>query len=119
MGTTKTLNETGCVRDGQMADIDSRALVAEFDEFRRRRVSGIAVDQLTFSIMHGNGNVIMVVDEGLSRLSGSEIGAELARELCGSFRSVRVERGRVRPGRYPTSTDDVLRARRHSLADVR
>jgi diaminopimelate epimerase len=74
-----------------MLDLDFGALGTEFDELRRHGSLGIAGDRLTFSIMHGNGNVIMVVDEGLSGLSRSEIGSELARELCRSFRSVRVD----------------------------
>lgn len=74
-----------------MPDLDRHALHAEYDDLRRRAVPGIAVERLTFSIMHGNGNVILVVDEALSGLSGREIGSDLARELCGSFRSVRVD----------------------------
>lgn len=52
---------------------------------------GIAAGQLAFSIMHGNGNVILVVDEDLSGLSGSDIGAALARELCESIQAVQVD----------------------------
>ena len=74
-----------------MLDLDRHCLQAEYEDLRRRGVAGITVERLTFSIMHGNGNVIMVVDEALSGLSGREIGSDLARELCGSFRAVRVD----------------------------
>ena len=74
-----------------MLDLDRRTLHAEYADLRRREVHGIAADQLSFSIMHGNGNVILVVDEALSGLSAAGIGSDLARELCGSFRSVRVD----------------------------
>ena len=74
-----------------MLDLDRHCLQAEYEDIRRRGVAGITVERLTFSIMHGNGNVIMVVDEALSGLSGREIGSDLARQLCGSFRAVRVD----------------------------
>jgi diaminopimelate epimerase len=74
-----------------MLDLDRHALQADYDNLRLRGVPGIAVDLLTFSIMHGNGNVILVVDETLSGLSAPEIGSDLARELCESFTAVRVD----------------------------
>ena len=74
-----------------MLELDHHALRADYDGLRRRGVPGIAVDRLAFSIMHGNGNVILLVDEALSGLSGPEIGSDLARELCESFRAVRVD----------------------------
>jgi diaminopimelate epimerase len=74
-----------------MLDVDRHSLHADYDALRRRGVPGIAVQQLAFSIMHGNGNVILVVDEALSGLSGRHIGSDLARQLCGSFRAVRVD----------------------------
>jgi hypothetical protein len=57
----------------------------------RREIRGIDAERLVFSIMHGNGNVIMVVDEAPSGLSRTDIDGNLARALCGSFRSVRVD----------------------------
>jgi diaminopimelate epimerase len=74
-----------------MPDVDRYTLIAEYADLRRRGVPGIAVERLVFSVMHGNGNVILVVDEALSGLSGPEIGADLARELCESFRAIRVD----------------------------
>ena len=43
------------------------------------------MERLKFSIMYGNGNVILVVDEALSGLVGPEIGSDLARDVCGSY----------------------------------
>ena len=74
-----------------MLDLDRHALQAEYDDLRLRGVPGIDVDLLTFSVMHGNGNVILVVDESLSGLSAADIGSGLAVELCESFTSVRVD----------------------------
>ena len=74
-----------------MLDLTSHSYPAEYDELRRRGVPGIDIERLTFSIMHGNGNIILVVDEALSGLSGRELGGDLARELCGSFLSIRVD----------------------------
>jgi diaminopimelate epimerase len=71
--------------------VSSPALRAEHEELRQRKVAGIDAGRLSFSIMHGNGNVILVVDEALSGLAGPEIGSELARELCESFRAVRID----------------------------
>jgi len=74
-----------------MLDPDRHALQADYDNLRLSGVPGIDVELLTFSMMHGNGNVILVVDETLSGLSASEIGSDLARELCESFTAVRVD----------------------------
>jgi diaminopimelate epimerase len=72
-------------------DLDRHALHADYERLRLRGVPGITVDRLAFSVMHGNGNVILVVDAALSGLSGSEIGSDLARALCESFQAVRVD----------------------------
>lgn len=74
-----------------MLDVDRHALQADYDSLRRRGVPGMAVELLTFSVMHGNGNVILVVDETLSGLSASAVGSDLARGLCESFTGVRVD----------------------------
>jgi diaminopimelate epimerase len=74
-----------------MLDLDPRALRADYDNLRRRGVPGIDADLLAFSVMHGNGNVILVVDETLSGLSAHEIDSDLARELCEAFTAVRVD----------------------------
>ena len=68
-----------------------RALQADYDNLRLRGVPGIDAELLTFSVMHGNGNVILVVDETLSRLSAGDINSGLAVELCESFTAVRVD----------------------------
>jgi diaminopimelate epimerase len=73
-----------------MSDL-SQALQAEYEELLRRGLPRIAVRRLSFSIMHGNGNVILVVDEALSGLSESEVDSDLARALCESFQALRVD----------------------------
>lgn len=74
-----------------MPAFDHYALLADYADLRRREVPGMTAERLAFSIMHGNGNVILVVDETLSGLSGAEIGPDVARELCESFRGIRVD----------------------------
>ena len=74
-----------------MLDLDRHALQADYENLRLRGVPGIDVELLTFSLMHGNGNVILVVDEALSGLSAQQIGSGLARELCESFTAVSVD----------------------------
>jgi len=69
----------------------SQTLHAEYERLLRRGVPRIAVERLSFSIMHGNGNVILVVDEALSGLAESVVDSDLARELCESFQAVRVD----------------------------
>jgi diaminopimelate epimerase len=70
---------------------DGPALQADYDRLRARpALSGVA-DRLAFSVMQGNGNMILVVDEALSGLSSSDIGSGLARELCEAFRAVRMD----------------------------
>ena len=74
-----------------LPDLQGHTYPAEYGELVRRGVAGIDVERLAFSIMHGNGNVILVVDEARSGLSAGDVRSDLARTLCGSFRSVRVD----------------------------
>ena len=74
-----------------MLDLDRHALQEEYEDLRLRGVPGIDVELLTFSLMHGNGNLILVVDETLSCLSARAIGSELARDLCEAFTAVSVD----------------------------
>jgi diaminopimelate epimerase len=74
-----------------MLDPDLSALQADYKNLRRRGVPGIDVELLAFSVMHGNGNVILLVDETLSGLSPGDIGSGLARELCESFTAIKVD----------------------------
>jgi diaminopimelate epimerase len=74
-----------------MLDVDRDALRADYDNLCLRGVPGIDVRLLIFSLMHGNGNMILVVDEALSNLSAREIGSDLARDLCESFTAVSVD----------------------------
>jgi diaminopimelate epimerase len=66
-------------------------LYAECAELGARSVGRLPFAQLRYSVMHGNGNVILVVDEALSGISDRQVGSDLAREVCQSFRSVRVD----------------------------
>jgi diaminopimelate epimerase len=74
-----------------MSGLDDRELPAEYERLCRQGVTGIDADQLALSIMHGNGNVIIVVDEALSGLTSQQVDSDLARALCHAFHSVRVD----------------------------
>ena len=74
-----------------MLTMDPHTVASEYAELARGSVNGVPLDTCRFSIMHGNGNVIMVVDEARSGLSEGDINGVLARELCRPFRSVRVD----------------------------
>ena len=74
-----------------MYDFDPQALRAEYETLCRQRIFGISINKLAFSIMHGNGNIILVVDESLSSLSSSDIGSDFARALCEAFRTIRID----------------------------
>lgn len=74
-----------------MASHASRDLVADYREFRLGRVGGVCFSRLAFTVMHGNGNVILVLDEGLSGLGAGQADGVLAREICRSIPSVRVD----------------------------
>jgi diaminopimelate epimerase len=66
-------------------------LESEYAVLARRSMNGVPLGGCKFSIMHGNGNVIMVVDEALSGLSGPDVSGALAHELCRPFQLVRVD----------------------------
>lgn len=74
-----------------MIEVTRQDLAAECDEFQNKTVNGIRFSQLRFSIMHGNGNVILVLDEALSGISAQHVDSVFAREICQSYRAVRVD----------------------------
>lgn len=74
-----------------MPTMDAVTIAPEYVELARGSVDGVPLGTCSFSIMHGDGNVIMIVDEALSGLSDTDVSGVLARELCRPFRSVRVD----------------------------
>ncbi|WP_158890712.1 diaminopimelate epimerase [Amycolatopsis anabasis] len=74
-----------------MLDPTETTYPADYLEFRRRVVRGVRFDRLDLTIMHGDGNVIAVVDEVRSNLSDVDVDGVLAKEVCTSFRSPRVD----------------------------
>lgn len=74
-----------------MLELITTDLTAEYRGFRGRTVRGVAFSRLRFAIMHGNGNVILVLDERLSGLSADQVDGVLAREVCQSYTAVRVD----------------------------
>jgi diaminopimelate epimerase len=71
--------------------VDPQALEQEWERLSSRTVDDVSFRQLRFSVMHGNGNVILVVDERLSGLTPDDVGSRLAREVCQAIRAVRVD----------------------------
>ncbi len=67
------------------------ALAADHLALRHRTVNGVSFGTLEFALMHGNGNLILVVDEALSALPADRIDGRFARAVCRSFRSVRID----------------------------
>lgn len=70
--------------DRQSLDRDYAGLVG-------KTVNGVSLGQLRFSIMHGNGNVIVVVDEARSGLADLQVDGALGRAVCESFRAVQID----------------------------
>ncbi|PPK71174.1 diaminopimelate epimerase [Actinokineospora auranticolor] len=72
-------------------DVDPRVLASDHDRLRRRAVRGVGLDGLVFALMHGNGNVILVVDTDRSGLERSDVDSVLAKEICQTFTAIRVD----------------------------
>src|SRR4051812_25220832 len=70
--------------------MERRTLVADHLGLASRTVNGVSLERLKFSIMHGNGNVILVLDEPLSGLAPWQVDGTLGREICQSIQAVRV-----------------------------
>jgi diaminopimelate epimerase len=66
-------------------------LTNDYRGFRCRTARGVAFSRLRFAIMHGNGNIILVLDEQLSGLSEQQVDGVLAREICQSYTALRVD----------------------------
>ncbi|MCP2261671.1 diaminopimelate epimerase [Streptoalloteichus tenebrarius] len=74
-----------------MSDQHNRVLDGELAALRRRVVEGVPLDTLWFAVMHGNGNVIMIVDEERSGLPPAAVTSTLARELCRSLTTPKID----------------------------
>lgn len=74
-----------------MLHTESAEVAADYELFRHKVLRRVRFSDLNLSIMHGNGNVIAVVDATLSGLRPREVDGTLAREVCGSFRAMRVD----------------------------
>ncbi|WP_018680613.1 diaminopimelate epimerase [Actinokineospora enzanensis] len=72
-------------------DIDPRALELDRERLHGRMAQGVDLGRLTYALMHGNGNVILVVDADRSDLSPSDVDGALAREICRTFTAIRVD----------------------------
>jgi diaminopimelate epimerase len=74
-----------------MLHTESSDLAADYDLFRLKVLRRVRFTDLSLSIMHGNGNVIAVVNSSLSGLTPRDVDGTLAREVCGSFHAPRVD----------------------------
>jgi diaminopimelate epimerase len=70
---------------------DVRTMEADLAGFLGRRVGRVPLDGLELAVMHGDGNVIVVVDEQLSCLAPADVDGVLGRTVCESFTAVRVD----------------------------
>ncbi len=70
---------------------DDRTLDADLAGLPGRRVGREPPDGLELSVMHGDGNVIVVVDEQRSGLAPADVDGELGRTVCQAFTAVRVD----------------------------
>lgn len=67
------------------------AIEQECTQLAEQRIHGIQFKHLYFAIMHGNGNVILVVDKQRSRLADEVIRPVVARALCETFTSIKID----------------------------
>jgi diaminopimelate epimerase len=74
-----------------MYDVMHEELDIDHASLLRQSVEGVSFAQLSFAVMHGNGNIILVVDEFLSGLSDHQIDSSLARTVCQAFQAVRID----------------------------
>jgi diaminopimelate epimerase len=74
-----------------MKEVKFGNLEEEYAAVRSRTLEGFKLESLGFSIMHGNGNVILVLDAGRSKLPDSRITESFARKTCESFSSLRID----------------------------
>ncbi len=74
-----------------MLNLNYQVFEGKYATVQQRAVNGLSFEQLKFSIMHGNGNVHIMVDEALSGLSAKDINGTFAKEICESFHSIRIE----------------------------
>lgn len=74
-----------------MFDLEAQTLEQEIALLQRGTIDGLPLATLHFAIMHGNGNVILVLDEALSQLPRQYVSSRFARALCEQVQSVRVD----------------------------
>jgi diaminopimelate epimerase len=71
--------------------INQPLLQKELEQFNQKVHQGLRFKQLKFSIMHGNGNVILVLDEKRSQITADHITPALAQSVCEFFHAVRID----------------------------
>jgi diaminopimelate epimerase len=70
---------------------DVRFLDADLAALSDRKIGRVALDALDLSVMHGDGNVIVVVDEQRSGLTAADVDGALGKAVCQAFTAVRVD----------------------------
>lgn len=74
-----------------MYESNARTIAQESAQLASHMIQGVLFSNLCFAIMHGNGNVILVVDEEHSRLERDQINRAFACELCELFTTIKID----------------------------
>ena len=74
-----------------MLHLNQEAFQAEYKLLQERIATIYRHDLLHLSIMHGNGNVFILVDEHLNQLSRSLVNSHVTREMCEFFQTIKID----------------------------
>lgn len=74
-----------------MLNLNHQIFESEYIAFQRKILNRLGFKWLNLSIMHGNGNVLVILDEALSNLSANDINSTVAKEICETFYSIRID----------------------------
>lgn len=74
-----------------MLDLGVQSITEEIILLQDTTIHDVPFASLSFAIMHGNGNVILVLDEQASALPIHNVNKAFARQLCNIFTTIKVD----------------------------
>lgn len=74
-----------------MLHLKQEAFLAEYKLLQERIATRYGYSHLHFSVMHGNGNVFILVDESLNHVSHEHVNSHFAREMCGQMQAIKID----------------------------
>lgn len=74
-----------------MLSLNCEAFQREYKMLQDHIANFYECDKLQFSVMHGNGNIFIIMDESLNHIPTMHVNSHFAREICEFFQTIRID----------------------------